>query len=118
MLSYLIIAHQLYHRMKRIKHIAFFKFKSTCTEQDIDLVWQTMESLPQNIPGILSLSWGVNISTESLDQGFTHSFVMVFENIEARDVYLPHPAHEAAKVIVVPMLESVIVLDHEYCESV
>ncbi len=117
MLSYLVTVHQLYPHMKRIKHIALFKFKPTCTEQDIAEVWRTIESLPRDIPGILSLSWGANVSTEGLDQGYTHSFVMVFENLAARDAYLPHSAHEAAKAIVVPKLESVIVLDHESCEN-
>lgn len=117
MLSYLLYVYQLYPLMKRIKHLAFFKFKPDCSPQDIAEVWRTIESLPRDIPGILSLSWGTNVSTEGLDQGYTHSFVMTFENLEARDAYLPHPAHEAAKAIVVPKLESVIVLDHESCEN-
>src|SRR5689334_1811202 len=117
MLSYLAGAYQLYPVMKFIKHIAFFKFKPACSEQDIAEVWRTIESLPCDIPGILNLSWGTNISTEGLDQGYTRSFVMVFENLAARDAYLPHPAHVAAKAIVVPKLESVIVLDHECCEN-
>ena len=102
--------------MKRVKHIAFFKFKSTCTTADIAEVWQIIEELPRQIPGILGLTWGRNISTEGLDQGFTHSFAMVFENLAARDVYLPHPAHQEAARRVVPRLEAVIVCDHEFEE--
>ncbi|MEY2407418.1 MAG: Stress responsive Barrel Domain, partial [Verrucomicrobiota bacterium] len=32
----------------------------------------------------------------------------------ARDIYLPHPAHQEAARRVVPCLESVIVCDHEF----
>lgn len=100
--------------MKRVKHIAFFKFKPTCTPEDIADVWRIVEDLPRQIPGILGLTWGPNISTEGLDQGFTHSFVMIFESVAARDVYLPHPAHVEAARLVVPRLEGVIVCDHEF----
>ena len=100
--------------MKRVKHIAFFKFKPTCTPEDIADVWRIVEELPRQIPGILGLTWGPNISTEGLDQGFTHSFVMIFESVAARDVYLPHPAHVEAARRVVPRLEGVIVCDHEF----
>ncbi len=97
----------------RVNHIAFFKFKSTCTEADVAEVWQIIEELPRQIPGIQRLTWGRNISTEGLDQGFTHSFVMTFASVAARDAYLPHPAHQAAVARVVPRLEAVIVCDHE-----
>ena len=55
--------------MRRVKHIAFFQFKDTCTAEDIADVWRIMEDLPRKIPGILNLSWGVNTSTEGLSEG-------------------------------------------------
>ena len=99
--------------MNRVKHIAFFQFKDTCTAADIADVWRIMEDLPRKIPGILGLTWGVNTSTEGLSEGFTHSFVMLFENAAARDAYLPHPAHQEAVGLVVPRLARVVVCDHE-----
>lgn len=97
--------------MKQVKHIALFQFKADCTEADIELVWRTIEALPQQIPGIVSLTWGRDISTEGLSNGFTHSFIMTFENVAARDHYLPHPAHQTAVSVVLPKLERVIVVD-------
>jgi len=102
--------------MKRVKHIAFFKFKTSSSADDIAEVWRIIEELPRQIPGILNLTWGRNISTEGLDQGFTHSFAMIFESVAARDAYLPHPAHQEAARRVVPKLEAVIVCDHEFAE--
>ena len=101
--------------MKRVKHIGFFKFKTEFTGDDIAEVWRIMENLRREIPGILDFSYGENMSTEGLSQGFTHSFVMLFENRNARDAYLPHPVHQDAVRRVLPRLESVIVCDHE-CE--
>lgn len=98
---------------KQTKHIAFFQFKPECTAEDIAIAWSAIEALPAQIPGILHLSWGANTSTEGLSEGFTHSFVMLFESAAARDAYLPHPAHQAAVAIVLPKLARVVVCDHE-----
>ena len=99
--------------MKQVKHIAFFQFKPICTPEDIADVWRIIEDLPRKIPGVLDLTWGVNNSTEGLSEGFTHSFVMLFESAAARDAYLPHPIHQEAVRQVVPRLERVVVCDHE-----
>ena len=98
--------------MKRVKHIAFFEFKPECTAADIAGVWRIMENLTLVIPGILNLTWGENNSSEGLSDGFTHSFVMLFENAAARDAYLPHPAHQDAVQKVLPWLARVTVCDH------
>ncbi len=99
--------------MPKLKHIALFKFKPECSTEDIALVWRTIEALPSQIPGILDFSWGRDVSVEGLSDGFTHSFIFTFESVAARDVYLPHPVHQAAVAIVMPKLERVIVIDHE-----
>ena len=98
--------------MTRVKHIAFFKFKPACTAEDIAEVWRIIEELPRRIPGILDLTWGPNTSTEGLSQGFTHSFVMTFENAAARDAYLPHPAHEQFKGLLGGKLDEAFVFDY------
>jgi len=99
--------------MPNVKHIAFFKFKSERTPEQIAEVFRLVEELPRKIPEILSLTWGPNISPEGLDRGFTHSFIMTFDNVAARDAYLRHPAHQSALTAAVPLLESVIVCDHQ-----
>ena len=97
--------------MSRVNHIALFQFKSECTADDIELVRRTLAQLPEVIPGILGFNWSPDISTEGLTDGFTHSFMFVFENVAARDAYLPHPVHQAAVRVVMPRLARVIVVD-------
>ena len=48
------------------------------------------------IPGLVSFSAGPNTSPEGRTLGFTHGFVMDFEDAAARDAYLPHPKHQEA----------------------
>ena len=90
---------------RRIKHIAFLKFKTSCTAAEIAETWRLIEDLPKQIPGILDFTGGPNVSAEGLDQGFTHSFVMVFESTAARDAYLPHPEHQKVGAMVVAAAE-------------
>lgn len=98
---------------KTVQHIALIKFKADRTPADISEIFRALEDLRSKIPGILSLTWGPNISPEGLSQGHTHSFIMSFENVPARDHYLAHPAHQAFVKFAVPQLDSVIVCDHE-----
>jgi len=100
------------NNMPKVKHIAIFEFKSSCTPQDREIFWKTIKDLPKQIPGILEFSSGPNISSEGLNQGFTNSFLMTFESEQARDNYLPHPIHQAAVEVVLPMLERIIIIDH------
>ena len=55
--------------MTRVKHIAFFKFKPTCTAGDIADVWRIIEDLPRQIPGILGLTWGREYEHRGTEQG-------------------------------------------------
>ena len=97
----------------RIRHLALLRFKPECGPDDIRAVWQMVEFLPRQIPGILELTHGPNVSTEGLDDGFTHSLAITFENAAARDAYLPHPEHQKLVDFVLPKIEKVIVLDHD-----
>jgi hypothetical protein len=57
------------------------------------------------------MEYGPYNSTEGLNDGYTHGFIMTFESLEAREAYLPHPIHEDVKDLVIPRLERVVVFD-------
>lgn len=78
----------------RVKHVVVFKYKPTATEAQIAEVTAAFRSLKDKIPGILSFQYGVNNSPEKLNKGFTHVYLLTFENAAARDAYLPHPEHQ------------------------
>ncbi len=69
--------------------------------------------LSETLPGIEDYVSGPNNSHEGLTQGFTHGFVMTFENAAARDTYVPHPDHERVKATLQPHIDSVVVFDFE-----
>lgn len=60
---------------------------------------------------MLKIEYGPYESSEGLNDGFTHGFIMTFDGPASRNAYLPHPLHEKAKQMVVPRLERVVVFD-------
>lgn len=94
-----------------VRHIALFQFKEEITPDQIDECFEALKGMKGRIPGIVGIEHGPYQSGEGLNEGFTHGFIMTFDSPASRDAYLPHPAHEEVKGIVVPCLERVIVFD-------
>lgn len=80
---------------KAVRHVVVFKYKDGATDAQIKEITDAFRDLKDKIPGIIAFEHGVNNSPEGLNQGFTHVYLLTFEDEEARDVYLPHPEHEA-----------------------
>jgi len=76
-----------------VRHIVVFKYKPTATAEQIKQVTDAFRELKNKIPGITGFEDGVNNSPEGKNLGFTHVYMMTFEDAAARDAYLPHPEH-------------------------
>jgi hypothetical protein len=88
-----------------------FEFKEGITETEIENCFATMKDMVGRIPGLLDMEHGPYDSTEGLNDGFTHGFIMTFDGPESREAYLPHSIHEKVKALVIPKLEGVVVFD-------
>jgi hypothetical protein len=96
---------------EKLNHVVSFKFKSTAAPADIKKVETAFEALKKQIPEIVSLEWGTNVSKENKDKGFTHCFILTFKTEKDRDTYIAHPDHKAFGKIVGPVLDDVFVID-------
>jgi stress responsive alpha/beta barrel protein len=76
-----------------VRHVVVFKYKAGTSAAQISQVTEAFRGLRSRIPGIIGFEDGVNDSPEGKDLGFTHVYLMTFENAAARDAYLPHPEH-------------------------
>lgn len=94
-----------------VRHVVAFKFKDTASPEQIKRVEDAFRALKTNIPQIVSLEWGTNISGEKFDKGFTHCFLVTFKNEKDRDTYLVHPEHEKFKTLAQPVVADVFVID-------
>ena len=99
-------------KMKKLRHLVLFKFKETASSADIIKVEKAFADLPSKIEEINGFEWGINISPENLNKGFTHGFLLTFSSEEDRDIYLPHPDHKAFGKIIEPILGDVLVVDY------
>ncbi len=95
----------------KIRHVVSFKFKESATPEQIKEVEKAFCALKTKIPQIVSLEWGTNCSPEKHSKGFTHCFVLTFNNAADRDAYLPHPAHKAFGKSLGPVIADVFVVD-------
>lgn len=98
---------------RKIRHIVCLKFKDQASPDQIIEIEQQFPALQQSIPGIESIEWGKNNSTEGLNKGFTHCFVVTFDNEDSRSTYLPHPHHQAFVDMLKPLLDDVFVIDYD-----
>ena len=94
-----------------MRHFGVFQFKEGTTQNDIDTCFAALAGMVGQIPGLQSVEHGPYDSDEGLNDGFTHGFIMTFDDAASRDAYLPHPVHEGVKDIVVPHLERLVVFD-------
>ncbi len=98
-------------QLGKVRHIVLLKFKEGTTAQQQKMVEDAFRELPKKIHEIVDFEWGTNISPENRNQGFTHCFLVTFNDAKGRDAYLPHPAHKAFGKVLKPYLDKVLVID-------
>ena len=98
-----------------VRHVVVFKYKPGTTPEQIRQVTQAFRDLKNKIPGITAFEDGVNNSPEKKNLGFTHVYLLTFENLAARDAYLPHPEHQKFGQLLgkLGVLEDAFVVDYE-----
>jgi hypothetical protein len=101
------------HPMAKVKHIVLLQFKAETTPEQIDQVFDEIMDLSEEIPGIEDYVSGVNNSPEGINQGYTHGFIMTFQDGATRDTYLSHPQHEKVKQHLLSLVDSALAFDFE-----
>ena len=90
---------------KLIYHIVLVKFRSDVSLMEREAVWAELDALRGVVDGLETAVFGQNISPEGISRGYNDGFVMTFQDVEARDAYLAHPAHQAAGARLVAALD-------------
>jgi hypothetical protein len=97
---------------KPYRHVVLFKFRPEATTETIARIETAFGEFVKKLPFVIGFEWGRNSSSENLDQGFTHCFIVTFAGPEGRDAYLPHPDHQAfVRTFLDPNLDKVCVVD-------
>jgi hypothetical protein len=98
---------------QHLRHVVLFKFKENTSAEDIKHLEDEFRTLATvKLSQIKEYEWGTNISTENLNHGYTHCFVLTFASEEDRDAYLVHEDHVAFVNVLKPHLGEATVLDY------
>ena len=96
------------------RHVVMFKFKASSSKESVDKIVDAFIALKKEIPVIKAFEWGLNDSPENWHQGFTHCFILTFDNKHDRDVvYQKHQAHLDFQKILGPHMDKVFVVDYK-----
>ena len=99
--------------MPQIQHMVLFNFKPEVSPKKIAELFNQLAELQHKVAGMTYFAGGPYSSSEGLNQGYTHGFLMTFESVAARDAYLPHPEHERIKDEIIPLVDGVVAFDFE-----
>ncbi|UKA51750.1 Dabb family protein [Arthrobacter sp. FW305-123] len=92
-----------------IRHTVLFKFKPDFPAADRAAWIQGLSRMEGNIPGLLSLTHGPDVSRQ--DRSFDYAIVADFNAVEDIDVYNFHPLHEPLKKYSFPNSEQIVAVD-------
>ena len=93
-----------------VRHVVSFK-EEVSEERKAQAIKDFLD-LKNRIPEIKQFEGGENISGEGHDKGFTHCFVLSFEDEAGRNAYLPHPAHLEVAKKNKPLMRDLFVVDY------
>jgi hypothetical protein len=96
-----------------IQHMVLLRFKPDISEQQIDRLFEQVDDLKRVVPGMRYFAGGKYSSPEGLNQGFTHGFLVTFDDVAARDAYLAHPDHDRVKDDIIPCIDAVVAFDFQ-----
>jgi len=95
-----------------VYHLVLCKLKPNVSEQQIQEFERAWHALKKEIPGLLSIEGGPDMSVENLNKGYNRAYVVKFTNNEARDVYVSHPQHKAfVQNTALPLVDDICVVD-------
>ena len=98
------------HRV--LRHVVMFKFKDDAPDQQVEKIVDAFRALPEKIDTIRDFEYGTNVSPEGKAHGYTHTFLVTFDDAAGRDAYLPHPAHQRFVELLKPALDKALVFDY------
>ena len=92
-----------------VAHVVLLKPKEDVKEQDLLEALDNIKLLQHHIPGILNVRTGINLSQRNA--GYSHGFIIDFEDLESLKNYDPHPAHLIVSTKLVHLCQHIIDFD-------
>jgi hypothetical protein len=99
--------------MVGIRHLVLVGWAEGTPESIIEEARKVARGLKLAIDGIAELDEGPSVSPEGLEGPYDWALSILFKDEEARDAYLPHPAHRVLADLIGTHQSSLAVFDLE-----
>lgn len=96
----------------QVRHMVWFKFTPETTPEKQAEIMAAARAMEDEMPEIADIEWGADLNGGARSEGYTHAFLVTFENEADLAAYGPHPVHEAFKAMAFPYIEGVLVVDY------
>ncbi len=107
------LVHFMASTQQVLRHVVLLKFKENTPAADITNIEDEFRTLAKvTVAEVKDYEWGTNVSKENLDHGYTHCFVLTFDNEKDRDIYLEHESHLAFVELLKPHMAGATVIDY------
>lgn len=94
-----------------VVHVVLVEWRPETPADALAQLSEGVGRLRDQVPGISSVVCGPSVSVEGLESGFEWGLVITFTSADARDGYLPHPAHAPVAEIIGRWQQRLVVFD-------
>ena len=94
-----------------VRHMVFFKFKTTVTEGQIELLKNGLGALPGIIPEIREYEFGRNVVPS--ERAYDFALISAFDDLDSLRKYSSHPEHQKVLKHIDAICDSIKSVDYE-----
>lgn len=94
-----------------MRHIALYKWRDGTSAAQIESALATVKAMRNEIPEIIWMECGPNLAGDNA--GYTHYALVEVADRAAFSAYKRHPAHQAVREAISPVLSGHLSLDTE-----
>ncbi len=99
-----------------VRHLVFFKFKTTVTEGQIEMLENGLGGLPGIIPEIREYEFGRNIVPS--ERAYDFALLSAFDDLDSLRKYISHAEHQKILKHINEICDSIKSVDYEMSDSV
>ncbi len=96
-----------------LQHVVLFQWKKGTPETESSGILKAVADLSHKLPGVRGYAGGADLSNRNLNQGFSHGFVIGFDDPASLKFYLEHPDHLRVVERIKRNVDKILVFDTE-----
>lgn len=99
-----------------LKHFVLLKVRESTSEKILQEIFQLIQELRDDLPGIMSYIYGKNSESNSRNHGFNYGYSLAFVDDNYYQNYLEHPKQaiiQSKITEITATTDNLLIFDHE-----